>query len=97
VKLISSQRRRLSMPLVEMVSCPFCNVYWVNPMTEEVCAQCKEPYHILQTVMAVHSTIQDVDKLDFNKLDSEHRRVLRAAATHLDAILDVLDRYPKKE
>lgn len=84
------------MPIVDMVSCPFCNTYWVNPMTDEVCANCKEPYLVLQTVVALQQAVQAVDQLNFNKIDAEQRSALRAALGHLDAIVEALNKYPPK-
>ncbi len=83
------------MPNQTLVQCPRCNKNWVDEEDGVVCVDCVEPHNIDLTVLAVHQYVQEVDKLNFNKFTSQHKTALRSALTHLEAIINVLERYPK--
>ena len=83
--------------MVELHKCAFCDIKWVNPVIEEVCIDCKEPYLILQTVAAVTSSIADLNKVNLNKIDRDQRRALRNSSFLLESVLEVLEKYPPKE
>ncbi len=80
-----------------LIQCPRCKKNWVDEDRETVCIDCREPLTIDMAVFGVHEAMRAVDKLDFNKFTKQHRIILSRAKDHLEAIINVLERYPTRE
>lgn len=75
-------------PVITLVQCPWCKDNWIDENHEYVCNTCSPKVTVLQTVLAVHASIREVDRnLTFEQI-KEHLPLLRRAKDHLDAIVE---------